>query len=289
MIDRDELESIHGDDNSVIMSDGHSDNGFPKVSSDEESHYDRHSDRRDRRSSYDSRDSEESVSKRRKLYTEMKQYCKKKDIEFPSHLRPDSPYHELKSHMSILRNEYQMEKSVDMCKKMLVSFASVFEYLNNRFDPIGLHMDGWSENINDNKDEYDEVFEELYEKYQDKVSCPPELRLMMMIGGSAASYHVMSSMSKKMGGGRQAPPQQNHQYEKPYAEPTSQKRAPSAAPRGAVNKVVSDPSQDENADIQDILRQIKQEGSHDDVESLSSTGTSVRRQRANRSVGLDDL
>src|SRR3989344_6456481 len=137
IIDRDDLESMHGDDNRVIMSDGGADNEFPKVSSDDddESHYDKSRDSRDRnsdnRSERSERDSEESLSKSRKLYMQMKQYCKKKNVEFPSHLRPDSPYHELKSHMSLLRSEYQMEKSVEMCKKMLVSFASVFEYLNN--------------------------------------------------------------------------------------------------------------------------------------------------------------
>lgn len=293
MIDKDELESVHGDDNSVIMSDGHD---FPKVSSDDESHYDRDKDRdrrsRDSRGSYESRyDSEESLNKRRKIYAQMKQYCRKKNIEFPSHLRPDSPYHELKSHMALLRSEYEMEKSVDMCKKMLVSFASVFEFLNTRYDPIGLQMDGWSEHVNDNKDDYDEVFEELYEKYQDSISCPPEMRLMMMIGGSAASYHVMNSMSKRMGGGGrgQAPPQQTYygNFEKPYTEPTNnyqQKKPTNNAPTN-----ISDPAQDENADIQDILRQIKQENGSNDDEVDSSANTSVRRKRARKSIGLDDF
>lgn len=300
VIDKDELESVHGDDNSVIMSDG----GFPKISSDEESHYDRDRDRdresrysRDSRDSYRSHgsyDSEESLNKRRKMYMQMKQYCRKKNIEFPSHLRPDSPYHELKSHMSLLRSEYQMEKSVQMCKKMLVSFASVFEFVNgNYLQSFGLEMDGWSEHVNDNKDEYDEVFEELYEKYQDKVSLPPEMRLIMMIGGSAASYHVMNSMSKRMSGRGRAPPPQTHyqSYEKPYAEPSNNYKPgrPDAAPRGPVNKPVSDPDQDENEDIQDILRQIKQENQVDDLESLSSTATSVRRKRANKSLSLDAL
>jgi len=282
LIDKDELESVHGDDNSVIMSD----HEFPKVSSDDGSNFgdkNRHDDRHDRMS-HDSRDSEESLNKRRKIYMQMKQYCKKKNIEFPSHLRSDSSYNELKSHMSLLRSEYQMEKSVEMCKKMLVSFASVFEYLNNRFDPIGLNMDGWSENINDNKDEYDEVFEELYEKYQEKISCPPEIRLIMMIGGSAASYHVMSTMAKKMGmsgGFGNSKSQKNSE-----SEPINSRSEYHSEPR---RESISDPQKDENEDIQDILKQIKQETTNDDVESLSSTATSVRRKRAKKTVGLDDI
>jgi hypothetical protein len=277
MIDKDELESIHGDDDSVIME---GKNAFSNASSDNESVCDYKKNRRDSRTSNSSQD---TSSKRRNTYAQIKQYCRKKQLDFPSHLTPESPYHELKSHMTLLRNEYKMEKSVDMCKKMLVSFASVFEYLNTRFDPFGLHMDGWSENINDNKDEYDEVFEELYEKYQSTIDCPPEIRLIMMIGGSAASYHVMSSMAQKMG-----LPSSNNKFKESPSQPTSR---PNKTPTPV--QQVSNPDEDDDEDIQDILNQIKKENnkqqSDDDNESLSSTATSVRRKRTNKSVGLDDL
>ena len=37
------------------------------------------------------------------------------------------------------------------------------EYLNNKFDPFDVKLDGWSESINENITNYDEIFEELAE------------------------------------------------------------------------------------------------------------------------------
>ena len=35
------------------------------------------------------------------------------------------------------------------------------EFLNNKFDPFDLKMDGWAEQVNENLNDYDEIFEEL--------------------------------------------------------------------------------------------------------------------------------
>ena len=39
------------------------------------------------------------------------------------------------------------------------------EFLNNKFDPFDIKLDGWSEAVNENVDDYDDVFGELHEKY----------------------------------------------------------------------------------------------------------------------------
>ena len=48
----------------------------------------------------------------------------------------------------------------------------------------------------ENIDNYDEVFEELYDKYNEKVDVAPEIRLIMMVGGSAFMYHLTNSLFK---------------------------------------------------------------------------------------------
>ena len=49
-----------------------------------------------------------------------------------------------------------------------MALISGIEFLNNRFDPFDIKLDGWSESIHENLNEYDDVFEELYEKYNSK-------------------------------------------------------------------------------------------------------------------------
>lgn len=42
--------------------------------------------------------------------------------------------------------------------------------------------------------DYDDVFEELYEKYRGQGKMAPELRLLFMLGGSALMFHMTKSM-----------------------------------------------------------------------------------------------
>jgi hypothetical protein len=57
-------------------------------------------------------------------------------------------------------------------------------------------LDGWSEQVNENVEDYDEIFEELYDKYKDKSKVAPEVRLIMSLGLSAAMCHVTNTMFK---------------------------------------------------------------------------------------------
>ena len=79
---------------------------------------------------------------------------------------------------------------------MLLAFVSGLEFLNGRFDPFDLKLDGWSEAVNENIDEYDDVFGELHEKYGGKAKMAPELKLLFMLGGSAAMLHMTNTMFK---------------------------------------------------------------------------------------------
>jgi hypothetical protein len=70
------------------------------------------------------------------------------------------------------------------------------EFLNNKFDPFDLKLDGWSEQINENVDDYDEIFAELHEKYKSKAKMAPELKLLFQLGGSAIMLHMTNTMFK---------------------------------------------------------------------------------------------
>ena len=59
-------------------------------------------------------------------------------------------------------------------------------------------LDGWSEEINEDVEtgDYDEVLEDLYDKYADTVEMGPEIKLLMMIGGSAVKFHLCHTVLK---------------------------------------------------------------------------------------------
>ena len=70
------------------------------------------------------------------------------------------------------------------------------EYLNKRFDPFDIKLDGWSESINTNITDYDEIFESLYDKYKTQAEVSPELKLMLMVTGSAFCFHLSNTFLK---------------------------------------------------------------------------------------------
>lgn len=89
-----------------------------------------------------------------------------------------------------------LEASLRFQRSMLTTVTNGMEFLNSRFDPFGVKLDGWSEQINENIEDYDEIFEELYDKYKDKSKVAPEVRLIMSLGLSAAMCHVTNTMFK---------------------------------------------------------------------------------------------
>jgi hypothetical protein len=107
-----------------------------------------------------------------------------------------STYDEMKFERDRLKRMRDVERSIKFSRKMLVGFAGGVEYLNKTFNPADLKLNGWSENIMENISDYDEVFEELHDKYSDSVKMPPEVKLVMMVAGSGFMFHMTNSFLK---------------------------------------------------------------------------------------------
>jgi hypothetical protein len=108
----------------------------------------------------------------------------------------DDKLEEMQGEYEMIKNEISKKNSVKFQSKMLMAFVSGIEFLNNRFDPFDIKLDGWGESINENVTEYDEVFGELHEKYGSKAKMAPEIKMLFMLGGSAAMIHMTNTMFK---------------------------------------------------------------------------------------------
>lgn len=103
---------------------------------------------------------------------------------------------EMRFEFKKIKAQRDSEKSVAFQKKMLMACVTGLEFLNNKFDPFDVKLDGWSESIHENINDYNEVFEELHEKYSDRAKMAPELKLLFMVGGSAFMFHLTNTMFK---------------------------------------------------------------------------------------------
>lgn len=145
----------------------------------------------------------------------------KKGIQTTARLNIYSDVEDIRTEFKRMSYSIEVDQSVKFQRRMLVACVSGIEFLNKKFDPFDLELDGWSENVMESQNDYDGVFEELFAKYRSKVSVAPEIKLMFMVGGSAMMFHLSKSMMKKFmtqhapPGGQstrsQAPSNQNQQ------------------------------------------------------------------------------
>ena len=120
----------------------------------------------------------------------------KKGIQLTKQYNMDSPLAEMQGEYEMIKSEKEKSNSVKFQGKMLMAAVSAIEFLNAKFDPFDIKLDGWGESVSENLDDYDEVFGELHEKYGGKAKMAPELKLLFMLGGSAAMLHMTNTMFK---------------------------------------------------------------------------------------------
>ncbi len=109
---------------------------------------------------------------------------------------------DLKFELDLHRTNAEIEVSVKFQQKVLMAAVTGLEFANKTFDPIGAKLDGWSESVMDNLDDYESIFIKLYEKYKSRSDLPPELQLFVTLVGSAFMFHITKTMfNSALGGG----------------------------------------------------------------------------------------
>lgn len=122
----------------------------------------------------------------------------KKGFAVNKRLNAYSNVEELRSEVKRITYSIDVEQSIRFSRRMLIACVTGLEFLNKRYNPFEIQLEGWSESVMENVDDYDGVFEELYVKYRSKVSVAPEVKLIMMLGGSAMMFHLTNSMFKSV-------------------------------------------------------------------------------------------
>ncbi len=105
----------------------------------------------------------------------------------------DNSLEEIKVEFDRLVDAKQLEKSLKFQRQMMMGFCTGLELMNEKFNPFDWKLNGWSESVHENIEDFDEVFEELYDKYKDRGKMPPEARLIFMMVGSGFMFHMSNS------------------------------------------------------------------------------------------------
>ena len=105
----------------------------------------------------------------------------------------DNTMDEIQTEYDRLLDAKNLEASLRFQRQCLMGVVTGAEFLNGKFNPFDWELDGWSESVHENIEDFDEVFEELYDKYKNRGAMPPEAKLLMSLVGSGFMFHMSNS------------------------------------------------------------------------------------------------
>jgi hypothetical protein len=140
--------------------------------------------------------SKEEMLREKFKYLRKLELLEKKGVELTKKYSMESSLTEMMGEYEMIMSEKEKENSIKFQGNMLSAFINGIEFLNGRFDPFDINLDGWGEQFNENVNDYDEIFGELHEKYKSKAKMAPELKLVFQLAASGMMVHMTNTMFK---------------------------------------------------------------------------------------------
>lgn len=138
----------------------------------------------------------EDLLKEKFIYLRKLEQLENKGVNVSKKYNMESSLDEMKGEYETIISEKERLNSIKFQGKVLTTFITGLEFLNNKMDPFDIKLDGWSEQINENIEDYDDIFQELHEKYKSKAKMAPEVKLIFQLASSAMMIHMTNTMFK---------------------------------------------------------------------------------------------
>lgn len=136
------------------------------------------------------------VLKEKFKYLKLLEELEKKGVTLSKKYDMESSLLEMQGEYETLIEDKEKHNSIKFQGKMLMAMITGMEFLNNKFDPFDVKLEGWGEQVNENINEYDEIFKELHDKYKSKGKMAPEIKLLFQLAGSGIMIHMTNTMFK---------------------------------------------------------------------------------------------
>lgn len=140
--------------------------------------------------------SKQDILREKFSYLRKLEQLESKGVTLSKQYSMESSLDEMKGEYENIIAEKERTNSIKFQGKVLTTFITGLEYLNNKVDPFDIKLDGWSEQINENIEDYDDIFSELHEKYKSKAKMAPELKLLFQLASSGMMIHMTNTMFK---------------------------------------------------------------------------------------------
>jgi len=107
--------------------------------------------------------------------------------------------YDMNSSLNDIELEYELQKhfiekknAIAMGRNLLLTGSNFIEYFNQQVNPVGLNLNGWHQHIGGEIDSWNDIIEEMAEKYKGdgKGSIPVEARFAAGLISSAVFFHI---------------------------------------------------------------------------------------------------
>ena len=122
------------------------------------------------------------------------QQLERRGITLSKNYNMKSKLHDLQFELKRVTDVLDKESGLKFGRKVLMAFVTGVEYANKRFDPVQAKLEGWSESVMENVEDYDRAIIRLVEKYSGSVEVAPEIELVMALVGSGFMFHLSKSI-----------------------------------------------------------------------------------------------
>jgi hypothetical protein len=108
----------------------------------------------------------------------------------------ESSLDEMKGEYETIISEKERSNSIKFQGTMLMTALTGIEYMNSVLNPFDINLDGLSEQVSEDIEDYDDIFQELHEKYKSKATMAPEIKMLFKIASAGMMIHMTNSLSK---------------------------------------------------------------------------------------------
>ena len=113
----------------------------------------------------------------------------------------NSSLEEMEYEYDLLRSFADKRNGVKIFRGGLLQAVSVVEFLNDKYDPFDFHLTGWGDHLQVEIDSWEDVLEEIYEKYKGTgKKMAPEIKLVYLMIVSASAFHMTKTQASKLPG-----------------------------------------------------------------------------------------
>lgn len=140
--------------------------------------------------------SKEELLKEKFVYLRKLEDLEAKGVQLSKHYTMESSLDEMRGEYDHHISEKERKNSIQFQGKMLTTFITGIEFLNTKINPFDIKLDGFSESVSENIEDYDDIFSEIHEKYKGKAKMAPEIRLLFQLATAGMMVHMTNTLFK---------------------------------------------------------------------------------------------